>query len=107
LAKNVTKEYSAAKNIGQAVKEIQPLRQGFHPKISELEGKVSDWLGKEARVIRNNAGDPVFLSRDETRRLRFDFNNSHGDKPHIHIEKKVNFKWKDASSHHRIYPKVE
>ncbi len=55
-------------------------------------------------MIENKAGDSVFLSNDTTRRVRFDFNNPHGDRPHMHIEKKINSKWKDATSQHRIYP---
>lgn len=55
-------------------------------------------------MIKNKAGDPVFISKNETRRVRFDFNNPPGDKPHMHIETKINSKWKDASSQHRIYP---
>lgn len=39
------------------------------------------------------------------RRVRFDFNNPHGDKVHLHFENKLGDRWKDASSKHRIYPR--
>lgn len=45
------------------------------------------------------------MSKDCLRKMRFDIKNSHGDKPHIHLEKKVNGKWKDATDVHRMYPK--
>jgi tetratricopeptide (TPR) repeat protein len=80
---------------------------GSAAKIAEvvnLEKRISSWLGEETKLMHNKAGDPIFLSRDGARRVRFDFNNPHGDRPHFHIEHKVGGKWKDASSQHRIYP---
>ena len=51
-------------------------------------------------------GDNVFISNDGVRKMRFDINNSQGDRPHIHLEINKNGKWKDAiSGNHRIYPK--
>jgi hypothetical protein len=53
-------------------------------------------------MIKNEAGDPVFLAKDGTRRVRFDFNhpaphkNSHG-----HIEELFNGKWNKSGP---IYP---
>jgi len=82
-------------------------KQSPNNKISHLEGKLSEFLGKESKMIRNRAGDPVFLSKDMERRVRFDFKNPHGDIPHMHIEKKINCKWKDATSKHRIYPYMD
>ena len=73
--------------------------------LKSLENRVSNWLGDGTRLIKNKAGDPIFLSQDNLRRVRFDFNNSHGDKMHLHFEKRTNIKWIDASSKHRIYPK--
>lgn len=75
--------------------------------VVQLEQRISGWLGEGTQFIRNKAGDPVFLSKDGLRRVRFDFKNPHGDKMHLHIEHKVGGKWKDASSQHRIYPKNE
>ena len=87
-------------------RESQNISRGLSNRaITKLEGRISNWLGEETRLIRNQAGDPVFISKDCTRRVRFDFNNSHGDKMHIHFEKKAGKKWIDASSKHRIYPR--
>jgi tetratricopeptide (TPR) repeat protein len=72
--------------------------------VVQLEKNISDWLGEGTKLIRNKAGDPVFLSKDGLKRVRFDFNNPHGDKLHLHIEQKLEGRWQDATSQHRIYP---
>lgn len=93
------------KEIGCVAKQgMQFSKHNPSHKISQVEAKISEWLGKETKMIKNKSGDPVFMSNDTTRRLRFDFNNPHGDIPHIHIEQKINSKWKDATRQHRIYP---
>jgi hypothetical protein len=67
-----------------------------------LEKTISDWLGKDARLIRNQAGDPVFLSKDGLKRVRFDFNDrSPHLNPHAHVEMKVKDKWVKSGP---IYP---
>jgi hypothetical protein len=55
-------------------------------------------------MFKNKAGDPIFISKDGTRRVRFDFNNSHGIDKHMHIEHKPNTKWKDITKQHWIFP---
>jgi len=71
-------------------------------KIVELEEQISNWLGKETRFIRNEAGDPVFISKDGTRRVRFDFNNTAPHQNlHSHVEVKINNKWIKSGP---IYP---
>ncbi len=72
---------------------------------AQIEIELSAWLGDEVKMIKNKSADPVFLSKDGQRRIRFDFNNPHGDKVHLHIEEKLDGKWQDATSQHRIYPK--
>lgn len=71
-------------------------------KISQLEGKLSEWLGKETRMIKNKAGDLVFLSKDARKRVRFDFlrPNPHNN-PHMHLEELIDNEWIGP----RIYPK--
>jgi hypothetical protein len=62
-------------------------------KIIRLEGRISDWLGKGTKFIRNEAGDPVFLSKDGLRCVRFDFNKTKPhNNPHAHLEIKVDGK---------------
>ena len=55
-------------------------------------------------MIKNKANDPIFMSRDNLRKVRFDFNNPYGDFPHMHLEQKFGNEWIDASIQHRIYP---
>jgi RHS repeat-associated protein len=64
------------------------------------------YLGTDYRAIVNKAGDRIFMSKDGLRKMRFDIKNTHGDKPHLHIEQYSNGKWRDAiPGTHRIYPK--
>ena len=74
---------------------------GKQKRISRIEGEISEWLGKESRMIKNKAGDAVFLSKDMDRRVRFDFlrPNPHNN-PHMHIEELIKGEWKGP----RIYP---
>jgi hypothetical protein len=73
----------------------------------EQVGKLAkSWLGEDATNITNKAGDEIFVSKDGLRKMRFDIKNSQGDLPHVHLEKFVNGKWRDAiKGIHRIYPK--
>lgn len=64
---------------------------------------AKSWLGKNYKSIENKAGDNIFMSEDGTRKIRFDINNSHGDKPHFHLEIFNNVKWQDALNTHRFY----
>ncbi len=59
--------------------------------------------GNQPKVITNKSGDKILMTDD--RKIRFDFKNSHKDKPHVHFEEKINDKWKDAFDKHRVYPK--
>lgn len=63
------------------------------------------WLGPRFTHIRNTAGDSIFISADRLRKIRFDYLNSHGDRPHLHLQVFVNGKWRDAiQGLHRLYP---
>ena len=73
---------------------------------SDIVSKIGEWLGEDFKSIVNKAGDKILLSKDGMRRFRVDINNPHGDSPHIHLEIKINGKWKDAFGKHRIYPKI-
>jgi tetratricopeptide (TPR) repeat protein len=71
--------------------------------VIELEKRISTWLEEGARLIRNEAGDPIFLSKDGLRRARFDFNRPYPHKsPHAHIEWKIDGVWEDFAG--QIYP---
>gem|GEM_PF-3776324 len=75
-------------------------------KEQEAVGQIRDWLGENYKALTNKSGDKIFISQDGLRKVRFDIENSHGDKPHIHLEVFEQDKWKDAvQDRHRIYPK--
>jgi len=64
------------------------------PGVKGVGDDVTTFLGKDARVITNEAGDTVFLSKDGLRRVRFEFNDpSPHTSPHTHVEVKVNGEW--------------
>ncbi|QVL58358.1 MAG: hypothetical protein KFB93_01430 [Simkaniaceae bacterium] len=70
--------------------------------IVKLEKEVSSWLGEGTKLIRNKAGDPIFLSKDCTRRMRFDFNRPYPhENLHLHFDKYVKGRWVEVK---RIYP---
>lgn len=70
--------------------------------VVQLEKGISEWLGEGTRFIRNEAGDPVFLSQDGLRCVRFDFNKTKPhNNPHVHVEIKVDGKWVKSGP---IYP---
>lgn len=49
--------------------------------------------------MTNTSDDLIILSKDGNRKIRFDINNpSPHNNPHVHIEKKVNGKWKTERS---------
>ena len=73
--------------------------------VGNVAKQIQSWLGKDYKAIVNKAGDNIFMSKDGLLKMRFDIKNSHGDLPHIHLEKFVNGNWKDAiPGTHRIYP---
>ena len=59
-----------------------------------MAGKMAEWLGKDAKVITNPAGDKVFISANGTRRIRFDIHRPHPHQsPHAHVEILQDGKW--------------
>ena len=88
-------------------KTIEQLRNSVSvltkKEIKSLEGRVSNWLGEGTKLIRNKAGDPIFLSQDKVRRVRFDFNRPYPhENPHLHFEKKQGDIWNNIA---KVYPK--
>jgi hypothetical protein len=72
-------------------------------KVQDALGKIKEYVGKDADLKIKKSGDPVLLSKDGAKKVRFDINNpSPHENPHAHIEwKKNNGKWDTI----RIYPK--
>ena len=64
---------------------------------------AEEFLGKDAKVITNKAGDKIFRNAENTRRVRFDIKNTHGDDPHMHVEIRRGSRWQDYTKQHRIY----
>ncbi len=48
-------------------------------KVDDAANLAKSWLGKEAKVVTNKAGDNIFMSKDGLRKIRFDIKNPHGD----------------------------
>ncbi len=73
--------------------------------VQRLINVIEEYLGKDFRMIKNKSGDPVFINKDNTRVIRFDSNNPHGDIPHGHVQfyDKESKKWLDYTAQHRIY----
>ena len=71
--------------------------------VEQVDREIRKWLKDDYKTITNKSGDKLFISKDGNRKVRFDIENSHGDKPHIHFENKVNGEWVDAADKHRIY----
>lgn len=69
---------------------------------------IEDIIGDDPRVITNEDGDKIFISKDGKTKVRFDIENPHGDRdgPHMHIQKKTeNGNWRDYfKGNHRFYP---
>lgn len=75
--------------------------------VSRVSDEVTNWIGPNARLITNdlNSGKSrlILLSQDGTKRFRIDL-DGHGDRPHVHLQKKVGRKkWVDVTNQHRIY----
>ena len=85
-----------------AVKIADKLRKVNSQKINNAVGAVENFLGGKGKVITNADGDMILMQGNK--KIRFDIRDSHGDKPHFHLEQRIqNGKWIDAGSEHRYY----
>ena len=74
--------------------------------VQETAKSVKQWLGKGSRMIINDNGDLVLMSKDGLRKMRFDVKNPHGYPPHMHLEVFKNGGWRNAiPGTHHLYPK--
>lgn len=56
------------------------------------------------RQRKNPVGDPIFMSKDDFKKVRWDWNNQGNDLKHMHFQELKNGKWKDVvKGNHRIY----
>jgi RHS repeat-associated protein len=73
------------------------------PKAQIVGDRILEFLGKDSRMIVNKAGDPIFISKDGLRRVRFDINRPYSHTgAHVHIEVKVAKRWMGSGP---LYPK--
>ncbi|VHO02398.1 hypothetical protein [Candidatus Rhabdochlamydia sp. T3358] len=115
LAKAISKSMKGAQELNIVYKRLQTAEKTLllesvaglenSMKIAEivqLEQQISSWLGESTQLIRNGAGDPIFLSKDGIRKVRFDFNRPFPrESPHLHFEHFIDGEWKEIN---RIYP---
>ena len=59
-------------------------------KVEKVSKEVKNFLGPDYKSITNKSQDSIFISKDGLRKIRFDIKNSHGDRPHIHMEEYKN-----------------
>lgn len=72
--------------------------------VEKARKAIQDYLGDDYETITNKHDDKIFMSKDKNRKVRFDYKNPHGDRPHVHIEEKgPDGSWVDATDKHRIY----
>ncbi len=64
---------------------------------------AESYLGKDYEMKLNKAGDPIFVNKANTKRIRFDAKNPHGDSPYGHVETKIGKRWRDYTDQYRIY----
>lgn len=70
-------------------------------RVGFVAAKMRNWIGKDAEIITNTSDDLIILSKDGNRKIRFNLNNpSPHNNPYVHVEKKVNGKWKTE----RVWP---
>ncbi|HBS52347.1 MAG TPA: hypothetical protein DEA62_05170 [Coxiellaceae bacterium] len=70
--------------------------------VSKVVQWTENFLGKEARVITNKAGDKIFINAENTKRISFDIKNPYPhENPHVHVKEFVDGKWRGS----RVYPK--
>jgi hypothetical protein len=70
--------------------------------VGSAADAIEGFLGGPGEVKRNKAGDPVIVRGDK--KVRFDINNTNGDAPHFHLERRTpDGRWRDAGPKHRYY----
>ena len=72
------------------------------PNVQRLTNMKEDYLGKDFKMIKNDHGDAIFINKDNTKKIRFDVLDSHGDLPHGHVQYFDGKRWRDYTDVHRI-----
>jgi filamentous hemagglutinin len=100
-------DLAAAKAVKGCARNNSGISNSLNSKTPSLPEVIEDYLGKDFRMLKNKSGDPIFVNNNNTRRIRFDAQNPHGDIPHGHVEHyDQNLgKWLDYTEKHRVYLK--
>lgn len=71
-------------------------------KLNKVISEIDLFLEGKGRIITNKKGDLILMNNNK--KIRFDVKNSHGCRPHFHLEKKNSRgRWIDAGTQHRYY----
>ncbi|NDC57139.1 MAG: hypothetical protein EBZ69_10120 [Alphaproteobacteria bacterium] len=76
-----------------------------HQKFLRIKKNLEQFFDGKPVVFRNKAGDVVMMRQNK--KIRFDLNNTHRDKPHFHIQegfqngKKID--WRDIGPHRHYF----
>lgn len=71
--------------------------------VEETISDAKEWLGDDATVITNESGDKVFISKEGTRKVRFDLKNPKPhENPHVHVEYLKGNRWRKSGP---LWPK--
>lgn len=79
-------------------------RWASNRRIARAARAIEDYLGGRPKKVFRNRSDDLIIMHDD-KKIRFDLNNTSGDKPHFHIEAKPNRrgKWPNRGNDHRYY----
>jgi hypothetical protein len=96
-------KYGAEGTAMAALMALGPEEGPVADAVAAAVARAAEWLGPEARMILNDAGDRIFVSKDGLRQIRVDRNRTFPhSSPHAHVEEKVNGEWQRSGP---LYPK--
>lgn len=83
-------------------RQTSVIGKAINPQAQEMARVIEGYLGKNFKMIINPHGDPIFISVDNLRKIRFDAFDPHGYAPHGHIEYFNGKRWTDLTEVHLI-----
>lgn len=75
---------------------------GGNSRVERMIQVLNGYLGDGFSMKKNSLGDPIFMSADGNRKIRFDTHDPRGYAPHGHVEIKSGNKWTDYTGQHHI-----
>jgi RHS repeat-associated protein len=86
---------------GGAAIGIRIASRGRH--VDDVARSIREFVGKDAKLIKNKHDDLILVSRDGTRQVGIDVSRTHPHKsPHAHVEERVGGVWKKSGP---IFPR--